>query len=232
MGKRSLLLALALGLLSCGYGARDAAAGTVMVSEDEGTFNFTLKADGKGTISITYTGVLLTTINNALIPTGPIASTINAAGNEDLSVTPTVSAPPLTSYTLTEANPGNKSFGTGPDAISTATLQYLITTGFALPGFLNLNGSVTGVSSPLLQTTATGTTIYDFSPFSNGGQITLTYNKVGANFANVIAHGGTITGTGGFTQQAVPEPASMGMLCIGISGMLALRRYFKPAVVS
>ena len=80
-----------------------------------------------------------------------------------------------------------------------------------MPGFLNLNGSITSVSSALLETTATAPTIYDFSPFSSGGSIALTYNKVGADFADVIAHGGTITGTGGFTEVAVPEPGSMAL---------------------
>ncbi len=59
--------------------------------------------------------------------------------------------------------------------------------------------------------------------------MSLTYNKVDADFATVIANGGTITGTGAFTEvgNVVPEPSSIALLGIGLSGVLAFRRYFK-----
>jgi hypothetical protein len=229
MHKRSLFLALAAAVVACSLGARESRAGTVMVSEAEGTYNFTLMSDGAGHISITYSGVLLTKINDALIPTGSIASTFGA---KTVDVTSTTSVPPFTLYTVAETT-ADKDYGTGAGSISTATLSNTVSTGSAILGFLNLNGSITGVPAPLLETTATSPTVYDFSPFLTGGQIALTYNKVGVDFAAVIAAGGTVSGTGGFTEVAsVPEPSSMALLGIGLTGFLTLRRFFKRTTLA
>jgi hypothetical protein len=96
------------------------------------------------------------------------------------------------------------------------------------PGFLNLKGSITSVVTPLLETTATSPTVYDFSRFSAGNSIIQTYNKVGADFAAMIAGGGTITGTGGFSEVAIAvlEPTSLSILGIGMMAFLMYRREF------
>ena len=54
MSKRSIALFLAAGFLACSLGATGARAGTVMVSEDEGTFNFTLTVTTPDVLTITY----------------------------------------------------------------------------------------------------------------------------------------------------------------------------------
>jgi hypothetical protein len=223
MRRRSFLLSLAAGLLACSVAAVGARAGTVPVSEAEGTYNFTLVADGAGHITISYSGALLTKINDVAIPTGSIISTFD---NKMVTITSTTTSGPFTSYTAAETS-ADKHYGTGVDSIQTATLSNTVSNGTAVQGFLNLNGSITGVLSPLLETTATTPTVYDFTPFAAGGSIALTYNKVGTDFAAVIANGGTITGTGGFTELAVPEPASMALLGIGMTGIFALRRFLK-----
>jgi len=209
----------------------NAMAGTVIVTEEAGQFSFSLAASGHGTITITYTNALLTTINNATIPTGFIAAQLPASAENNVTSTTTVG--PLTSYTLTQAAPSQESFGVPPGAILTATLQYNLTSGFADdPGFLGLTGNTTGVPSALLETTATSPTVYDFSPFMGGGAVTQTYIKTGANFAAVIKNGGTITGTGSFADQAaVPEPTSVALLGIGMSCFFAVRRCFKSNLV-
>jgi hypothetical protein len=209
----------------------NAMAGTVSVSEDAGTFSFTLTASNHGTFTITYTDALLTTINNAPIPTGLIAAQLPASAENN--VTSTATAGIFTSYTLAQATPPQESFGVPPGSILTATLQYNLTSGFAVdPGFLGLTGKMTGVPSTLLETSATAPTIYNFSPFTNGGAVTQTFTKTTANFASVIANGGTITGTGAFTDQAVvPEPTSVALLGIGVSCFFAFRRCFKSNVV-
>jgi len=209
----------------------NAMAGTVSVSEDAGTFSFSLVASGHGTFTITYTNAELTTINNAPIPGGSIAAELPASSENN--VTSTVTFGPFTSYTLTQNTPPQESFGVGPGAILTAALKYNLTEGATNPGFLGLTGNMTGVASPLLETTATTPTIYDFSPFTNGGEITRTFTKAGADFASVILDGGTITGTGAFADQAaaVPEPTSVALLGIGMSCFFAVRRCFKSNVV-
>jgi hypothetical protein len=233
MSKRSFLVTLAAALMVCSFGARAATAASVLVHEDEGTFNFVLTADGAGNVTIRYSGELLTKINDVVIPGGSISSLLHGVGdNETISVTSTISTPPLTAYTFSDPDPGNKLFGVGAGATQTAVLKYQVVNGFAVnPGFLNLNANVVQVISPLLETATTTPTVYDFSPFEGGGRMTLTFNKVGADFASVIANGGTVTGTGGFTEQAAPEPGSFALLGIGMAGFLAYRRYFKrPAV--
>jgi hypothetical protein len=234
ISKRSFLLALAAGLLACSVGATGAMAGSVLAYEAEGTFDFVLTANGSGVFTISYTSVSLTKIDNALIPGGPIVSSF---GNSGVAVTSTVSTPPLTSYTLFDPPPPDvQHLGTGAGEIDTAEVTFNLTEGFALsPSFLNLRGLVVGAPAPLLETSTTSPTIDNFAPFDvAGGTMSLTYNKVDADFAAVIANGGTITGTGAFTELAnvIPEPTSIALFGIGLSGVLAFRRYFKRAVVA
>jgi hypothetical protein len=223
MLRRSFLSALAAALLAGSVGISNATAGTVMVTSDAGTFNYTLTSNGHGSITITETGATLTTINGVLTAGGPVAASF---ADVTATVGLLVSAPPVTTYSLSGSS--SKTFGDG--SISDATLTYSLTSAVAInPSFLNVYGTVTGVTSPLLETTGTSPTIYDFANYAQGGSLTRTYTDVGANFAAVIAHGGTVSGTGAFADSvgSVPEPSSMALLGIGMAAMVAFRRYFK-----
>jgi PEP-CTERM motif len=223
MHRPSFLSALAAALLACSVGISNATAGTEMVTSDGGTFDFTLTSNGHGSVTITDTFALLTTINGALPAGGPVAATF---ADITATVNLLVSAPPVTSYSLSGSS--SKTYGDGTG--SNATLGYSLTSAVAInPSFLNVDGKETGVSSPLLETSGTSPTIYNFSDFASGASLTETYTSVGANFASVIANGGTITGTGAFTDavNATPEPSSMALLGIGVTAVLAFRRVFK-----
>jgi hypothetical protein len=68
-----------------------------------------------------------------------------------------------------------------------------------------------------------------------GGQVSLAIAKTGTNFANVFNHVGAraFADDAGFgiQQQGVPEPASMGLLGIGMTGFLAFRRFRRRTSV-
>lgn len=223
MERRSLLTALAAGLLACSVGVTNGMAGTVMVTSDAGTFNYTLTSNGLGSITITQTGAALTSINGVLTAGGPVAASF---ADVTATVGVLVSSPPVTIYSLSGSS--SKTFGDG--SISDATLTYSLTSAVAInPSFLNVYGTVTGVTSPLLETTATSPTIYNFSGFAGGGSLTRTYTDVGADFAAIIANGGTVSGTGAFADSiaSVPEPTSIALLGIGMTAVIAFRRIFK-----
>jgi hypothetical protein len=223
MHRPSFLSALAAALLVCSVGISNATAGTEFVTSDGGTFDFTLTSNGLGSVTITDTLALLTSINGGLPAGGPVAATF-----ADITATATflVSAPPVTTYSLS----GSSSQTYGDGSISNATLDYSLTSAVAInPSFLNVYGTNTGVGSPLLETSGTSPTIYNFSDFASGASLTETYTSVGTNFASVIAHGGTISGTGAFTDaiSTVPEPSSMALFGIGLTAVIAFRRFFK-----
>jgi hypothetical protein len=225
MRRHSIRQALAAALLACGLGATEVRAGFVTVNQDGGTFNFALTSTGNGSFSISYTAALLTSINGVNIPTGGI-SDMASLPSETSTVTSVASVGALTYYTLTQPVPFQKTFGAGAGAVQEATLAYNITSGISVnPGFLNLSGFEVASTMNLLQTTATGSTIYDFSSFNQGGTITRTFTSVGGDFSAVIKNGGTIVGTGAFSDlpAVVPEPSSITLAMIGLLGLVAFR---------
>lgn len=230
MRKRSFLLALAAGFLACSLGATNTVAGTVNVYQDAGTFNYTITASiatlapyaGDTELTFTYSNAQLSTINNVTVPN--ISSSFETA---HLYVTGSTVIGPFTIYTLGEPGGATKTFGP-PSATQQAVLENVVTAGSTTTGFLNVNGTITGVLSPDLQLTPTST-VYNFSAYADPATIALSYQSNGFSYANMIKTGtGSVSGTGAISENvAVPEPSSMALLGVGLSCLIAARRYFK-----
>lgn len=233
MKRRSLFLTIAAGLLVSGIGALDARAGYVSLptSYDNLIGNYTIVT---GAESLTFSGFTYTSSSSPPPGSpGPAASTLEvvpytvgaetgfsltgtlfaAAGTfVDVSISYVVTAP--TGELLDDAYlsttggnfGGSGQYSVGETLTNAATMLPITTLEGSLPGSPGAFATFAGVQSIIVSKDI----------FLYGGSNGATLSVI----------------TQAFSSSGVPEPSSMALLGIGMTGFLAFRRLFKRHAVA
>jgi hypothetical protein len=188
-------------------------AGTIPVHSDAGggTVDVLGTATGVEVTTNSYTDDVISSVNALPVPF-TLAMDYTITGPDDHTVT---------------GGGGSKTISFGSDAV---TLLFSISTGIVSGSHLNADGTITGFASGSGTTITFGGNTYDFKTLIGGG-ISLSNDKAFTDYTKVFHHAGTtaLASGGGVHQASVPEPASMAMLGIGMTGLLAFRRLFRRA---
>jgi len=218
---RRLFLSFAAGLTAAVLFSAPTQAGTVVVLADSGGSS----ADLLGSIS-----------PGGMITSDAYADTITSINSLSVSIPLSFGITVLSTAGTITSFSGEKviGFGEGNQAI----LDFSGTVGTASASFLTLTGTITTiVENDLILPAPNGPfpagTFLDFSKLV-GGPMTITLTTTTGSLVGTLNSSGSVIGAGfGLHQSsAVPEPASLALLGIGMTGFLAFRRYFKRNAVA